>query len=128
MRKRELKVSNSPTARYVGLMLERHPEHLQSDIAHAAGFTGAAQNVIMTQIKAGRTRLPLSAVGPMCKFLKEDPRPLLSIMAREYFGDLFNVYIDQGMIPLSIYESELTMSEIEAQEQELKPKRKVVEY
>lgn len=67
----------------------------QLEIAEIAGFDNA--NVI-TMIKQGRTKLPLSKVGSMAKALELDPTYLLKLCIEEYqpeTWDAIRPYMDE---------------------------------
>lgn len=103
MRKREIFESGSPTVQYINKLLARHSEYSQDEIAQNSGFTSSRGN-ILTQIKSGRSKMPMSKIVPMCTFLGEDPREFFFTAMKEYFPEIFAALND--VVGLCVTEDE----------------------
>ncbi len=79
--------ATSPTAKAINQMIKRHPEYTQREIALGAGFKSRSANVILSHIKAGRSKIPLKHIKPLCEFLGENPKQLMAIAISEYAAD-----------------------------------------
>lgn len=72
-------------ANYLETQLDRCTGRLtQTEIARAAGFNSTN---MLSMIKAGRTRLPLKRVRPLCAVLGIRPEELLLLVAAEESPD-----------------------------------------
>lgn len=100
----EKTIAEKSSAALVNRMLERHPEITQGEIARRLGFKETSQGVILTQIKHGRTKMPFKHIGPLCKLLNEDPRPLIATVMKEYYSDVLDTLVEHGILDEELLE------------------------
>ena len=82
--------TQSPTAKlFTSIIESQRGRYTHDEIAAAAGF--ATSNAI-PQIKAGRTRLPIRRIVPICSFLGIDPKELLSQAIVEYHPECVEAF------------------------------------
>jgi transcriptional regulator with XRE-family HTH domain len=91
-------------AQYLTEQIERSGK-TQLEIAHECGFTNA--NVI-TMIKQGKSKLPLTRVDALAKALDVDVVYLLSLTMREYEPELWKI-IEQKVL----HQPVMTATEVE---------------
>ena len=75
-------------AKFIGQQIERSGR-LQEDIASDCGFVN--RNMI-SMIKSGMTKLPLSKIGVLAKALDVDPAYLLRLALQEYMPEAWAVF------------------------------------
>ena len=76
----------SPTALLLTVMLERHSDVTNTEIAEALKIKSSGN--IITLFKKGRTKMPIKHVVPLCKFLEEDPTEMLESLLAENYSDV----------------------------------------
>lgn len=81
---------NSKTARMFGKILDRHPEFTQHEIKLAMGM--APNSNMLSQIRKGRSKMPLNRIVEFCKLLNEDPVPLVKCALEEYHGEALKAF------------------------------------
>lgn len=91
-------VTSSPTAIMLGSMLDRHPEYSQRELAILIGFDPNSASTILTQIKAGRTKLPYKYIPKLCELLNEDPAPLFTSALQEYDPEVLELLKQTNMM------------------------------
>lgn len=85
--------SDSKVANYVNDMLKRHPERSLNALAADLGIV-RSRSTFLTQVRAGRTKLPMHMIIPLCNQLNEDPEPLFRIAMKEYYPDILKTAAD----------------------------------
>ena len=77
----------------------------QLQISRECGFP---KPNIITMLKQGHTKLPLTKVGPLAKSLGVDPAYLLRLALREYFPDTYST-IEDVLSPSLLTQNEMNM-------------------
>lgn len=78
----------SPTANLLAEYLDSSNNFSQLEVAQFTGM-GDTGNII-TQIRKGRTKLPIKYIVPICKLLHRDPTELLETAIKEYHPDILS--------------------------------------
>lgn len=109
-------VTDSPTAILFSEIIDRHPEYPQRQLALDSGFTRSSAGCILTQIRTGRTILPLRHIKSICGNLNEDPRPLFMTAIKEYYPEIFEFLEDDNTYVLEEDEIQVLKSYRKAKE------------
>lgn len=77
--------------------LDSKPDLSFIEVAERIGVTKSA-NCFISQIRAGRVRLPIAKVIPLAKVLEQDPRVMLEVMLDEYYPELRDTLLEGGLL------------------------------
>lgn len=91
----------------------------QSEIAKAAGFN---KPNIITMLKTGATKLPMSKVGPMAAALGVDPLHLFKLVMQEYEPDTWGMIQQNILKQPFVTANEMEIIEVVRQSNVVNPK------
>lgn len=77
--------------------LDKRPDFGLIEIAERVGVVKSA-GCFMSQIRSGRSKLPISKVIPLAQVLEQDPKPLVAAVLEEYYPDLKEALIKADML------------------------------
>lgn len=84
--------------------LDKAPDLNLVAIAERIGID-KSKNCFMSQIRSGRSKLPVSKIIPLAKVLEQDPRPMVVAVLEEYYPDLKEALIRSNMLNETAEES-----------------------
>jgi hypothetical protein len=76
--------------------LEDNSEYNLIEIAERIGVKKSA-NCFMSQIRSGRSKLPISKLVPLAKLMGKDPKPMVVAVLEEYYPDLKAALVEADM-------------------------------
>lgn len=77
--------------------LEDRPDLNLTEIAERIGVD-KSKNCFMSQIRAGRSKLPVSKIIPLAQVLEQDPKPMVVAVLESYYPELKDALIRSHMI------------------------------
>jgi len=108
VKSRKSRSNNITVADYISQQIDLSGKS-QLEIAREAGFN---KPNIITMIKQGKTKLPMSKVGPMARALGVDPKHLYRLVMQEYEPDTWEALQDIIFTPsLTLTQNEVEIIE-----------------
>lgn len=80
--------------------LDRHPDLNLVEIAERIGVE-KSKHCFMSQVRSGRSKLPVSKIMPLAKLMEEDPKPLVVAVLDTYYPDLKQAMAEANMLNAS---------------------------
>lgn len=80
--------------------LDRNPGFNLVEIAERIGVE-KSKHCFMSQVRSGRSKLPISKILPLATLLEEDPRPLVLAALDEYYPELKDALIRTELLNVS---------------------------
>lgn len=77
--------------------LESSPDMNLVEVAERIGVD-KSKNCFMSQIRSGRSKLPVSKIIPLANVLQQDPKPMVAAVLEEYYPDLKDALIRSDML------------------------------
>lgn len=77
--------------------LDRNSQFNLVEIAERIGVD-KSKNCFMSQIRSGRSKLPVSKIIPMATLLNEDPKPMVLAVLEEYYPELKDAMERSGIL------------------------------
>lgn len=77
--------------------LDRGPDLNLTEIAERIGVD-KSKNCFMSQIRAGRSKLPVSKIIPLAQVLEQDPAPMVVAVLESYYPELKDALIRSKML------------------------------
>jgi hypothetical protein len=77
--------------------LSQNDVYSMTEMAERIGVTKSA-NCFMSQVRSGRSKMPIRRVLPLASLLQQDPKPLVAAIIDEYYPDLKAAMIESGLI------------------------------
>jgi transcriptional regulator with XRE-family HTH domain len=80
--------------------IRNNGEFSQIEMAERIGITKSA-NCFFSQVRSGRSKMPITKVVPLAKLLGEDPTPMVTAVLDLYYPELRNALIECGILKQS---------------------------
>lgn len=77
--------------------LSQNDVYSMTEMAERIGVTKSA-NCFMSQVRSGRSKMPIGRVLPLARLLQQDPKPLVAAIIDENYPDLKAAMIESGLI------------------------------
>ena len=83
--------------------IEQNDEYSLIEMAERIGVTKSA-NCFMSQVRSGRSKMPISKVTSLAKLLDQDPRPMVVAILDQYYPELRDALIKSKLIDEGVEE------------------------